>query len=682
MKETLLDTIVNKLDNVTLSDDQPPKLSDELPSSDATAVGEHRRRLYDAAAAVAHALDLLSTDSPTEAVQEQPPVTQANEKDESDEAPWESRSALKRLPLDTPFHTRLEAELFAFSDWISPTDAEKGLRARVVHKLQLIASSIWPDAAVGLFGSVATGLFLPDSDIDLVINSQSLWRSHIAPPLLRSTLSNALISSGFATSSRTIDGARVPIVSFTTCPELGSFDGDISFNTLDGLKGAQIMDRELNRLGPLGRQRVQELIWILKLLLRGKNLMERKNGGLGGLSLFCMVMWHFQLSMKSRRTAQWSSPAQCLMDFFEYYLRHYNHRNWTIDIREGGRIVLKTQLGFVNSTKPKALSIQHPVERGRDVASGCRRSHAVMAAFESSYYLLLRLKNQEDLLPSLIREDKHGILWKLGIRLSEGCAQGRAENWLRWQQGDADLDLEIPSRPDSNSFTMASHSSSTSTSSVSNLSTTPVTLISSPTALARNINPSSYGVLASPSVATQSPTQNDQDTTSISPATANQPPAQRSLHPQAQAQTQLPSQYQNINRVPVIPYPANSYPTQQGVQGQPPSWPGRFDARPQQPPFRQLPPPNSHQPQPQFNPKYQYQIDHSNPSSPYQQLHRTIPQSIPPNPSHWSTQLSQHPYKPLMQNKSNTNGQYDTRQGHFPSPLATAIGQSPSGQAN
>lgn len=52
---------------------------------------------------------------------------------------------------------------------MSPTEAEDKIRAEVVTRIEKIIISKWSEAKVEIFGSYRTGLYLPTSDIDLVV---------------------------------------------------------------------------------------------------------------------------------------------------------------------------------------------------------------------------------------------------------------------------------------------------------------------------------------------------------------------------------------------------------------------------------------------------------------------------------------------------------------------------------
>lgn len=63
----------------------------------------------------------------------------------------------------------LHQEIEQFYQYVLPTPTEHAIRHEVVHRIEAVVHSIWPSAIVEIFGSFRTGLFLPTSDIDLVV---------------------------------------------------------------------------------------------------------------------------------------------------------------------------------------------------------------------------------------------------------------------------------------------------------------------------------------------------------------------------------------------------------------------------------------------------------------------------------------------------------------------------------
>ena len=63
----------------------------------------------------------------------------------------------------------LHEEILDFVDFISPTAAENKRRSVLLQHFQRITKVLWPSAALHVYGSYATGLHLPSSDIDCVV---------------------------------------------------------------------------------------------------------------------------------------------------------------------------------------------------------------------------------------------------------------------------------------------------------------------------------------------------------------------------------------------------------------------------------------------------------------------------------------------------------------------------------
>lgn len=84
------------------------------------------------------------------------------------------------------------------------------------------------------FGSFRTGLYLPTSDIDMVVIGK--WENI---PLF--TLQEKLIDSGIAeeNSIKVLDKASVPIIKLTDLQT--RVHVDISFNTSNGIKSAKLI---------------------------------------------------------------------------------------------------------------------------------------------------------------------------------------------------------------------------------------------------------------------------------------------------------------------------------------------------------------------------------------------------------------------------------------------------------
>ena len=79
--------------------------------------------------------------------------------------PWISDNTLRIKDI----HAFLHNEILDFVKWIQEPEDEKKLRHAVVKKIKKVVKENYPDAIVMVFGSCATGLNLPKSDIDLLV---------------------------------------------------------------------------------------------------------------------------------------------------------------------------------------------------------------------------------------------------------------------------------------------------------------------------------------------------------------------------------------------------------------------------------------------------------------------------------------------------------------------------------
>lgn len=143
-----------------------------------------------------------------------------------------------------------------------PTPTEHALRIRVVSRIEDVVLSLWPEAHVEVFGSFRTGLYLPTSDIDLVVIG--LWEK-----LPLRTLETELLACGIAeqNSVRVLDKASVPIIKLTD--RESQVKVDISFNMESGVRSAELI-KDYKRKYPV----LSRLVFVLKQFLLERDLNE------------------------------------------------------------------------------------------------------------------------------------------------------------------------------------------------------------------------------------------------------------------------------------------------------------------------------------------------------------------------------------------------------------------------
>jgi len=82
-----------------------------------------------------------------------------------DQYPWLSSDTLKLQNIFLFLHS----EILDFEKFISPTDEEEEARRGVEQRIKTVVKGIYPEAKVLVFGSCATKLYLPNSDIDILV---------------------------------------------------------------------------------------------------------------------------------------------------------------------------------------------------------------------------------------------------------------------------------------------------------------------------------------------------------------------------------------------------------------------------------------------------------------------------------------------------------------------------------
>lgn len=82
---------------------------------------------------------------------------------------FSAKTVLIDIVIVPRFCRRLHQEIEHFYEYMKPTMTEHAIRGDVVNRIEKIILSMWPEAQVQVFGSYRTGLYLPTSDIDLVV---------------------------------------------------------------------------------------------------------------------------------------------------------------------------------------------------------------------------------------------------------------------------------------------------------------------------------------------------------------------------------------------------------------------------------------------------------------------------------------------------------------------------------
>lgn len=218
--------------------------------------------------------------------------------------------------------------MLEFYEYIRPRKFEHYMRQQLVSNLQaaMTASVQFRYATVFPFGSFVTSLYLPTSDMDLVICNQAGRPPMIGQKWLwkfRSFLEDCrLCAPG---SIEVIGKAKVPLVKYID--RSTGLSVDVSFENMSGVLACNTFAhwQTLYPDMPL-------LVSVIKHYLAMRGLNEPVNGGIGGTSVICLVVSLLQHRPKTQSEFGLAPTylGQLLMEFLQFYGHKFDYRNIAI----------------------------------------------------------------------------------------------------------------------------------------------------------------------------------------------------------------------------------------------------------------------------------------------------------------------------------------------------------------
>ncbi|KAM9851970.1 terminal nucleotidyltransferase 4A-like [Aulostomus maculatus] len=271
----------------------------------------------------------------------------------------------------------LHEEIVDFFNFMSPRPEEEAMRRDVVNRIESVIKDLWPTARVEIFGSFSTGLYLPTSDIDLVVFGK--W-DH--PPLqeLEQALKRRNVSGPYPI--KVLDKATVPIIKLTDHET--QVKVDISFNVETAVKAAQFIKSYLKKYTVL-----PPLIFVLKQFLLQRDLNEVFTGGISSYSLILMAISFLQLHPRIDTRRANINLGILLIEFFELYGRDFNYMKTGIRVNGGAYLSKEDMLkAMANGNRPSMLCIEDPVQPGNDVGRSSYGILQVKQVFDFAYMVL------------------------------------------------------------------------------------------------------------------------------------------------------------------------------------------------------------------------------------------------------------------------------------------------------
>lgn len=280
----------------------------------------------------------------------------------------------------TPLIT-LHNEIISYRDFVTPDQVELDARKEVLERVRKIASELWPKSKTEVFGSFATGLCLPESDVDISVFNVPKNAIH--------QLSREFSQRRMTEWMEVISKAKVPIIKLQF--KGTKYPCDICFDQQGGLQTAKLIKRICQEL-----PEVKCLVLIVKHYLAQRNLNNTYQGGMGSYLCFLTCVASVQRCRKLFPVEQ-LNLGFLLLEYFNFYGNVLDIERVGISLLDGGTFYLKSTRSFFDGERPSLLSMEDPVNPDNDVGRNSRSMMMIKRAFGIAYtQLKTKLENSKN----------------------------------------------------------------------------------------------------------------------------------------------------------------------------------------------------------------------------------------------------------------------------------------------
>ncbi|KAI9311760.1 hypothetical protein BX666DRAFT_1992158 [Dichotomocladium elegans] len=262
-----------------------------------------------------------------------------------------------------------DTEVRSLVRYLDPTPAERFLRDFLVYRIRTALENRFKGSKVEVFGSYATDLFLPNSDIDIVVQGQNLQLFKVAA---------VLEYEGVCNKPQVISQAMVPVIKFEDT--LTKIKVDIVLNSMSGVDSARCIRKMMAKQPGL-----RPLSLLIKHFLAMRNLNEVFTGGMGGYAIVCMVMSFLQMHPKIRNhlIEPENNLGTLLVEFFQLYGVSFNVDTVGIDVSGNGSYYPKRFSRSRNGDP--VFAIRDPMDPHNDIGMKSYNAIKVIKQFRYAY---------------------------------------------------------------------------------------------------------------------------------------------------------------------------------------------------------------------------------------------------------------------------------------------------------
>lgn len=263
-----------------------------------------------------------------------------------------------------------------------------------IKHISVCVHSIWPEASVACYGSYASGLWLPSSDVDVVVmgltNDQDpdVKTQFVLGARELEMIAARLREQSWIQQIEVVGSAKVPVAKVVLAEN--GLRVDISIENVHTRLGIEASDlaREYVQSIPL----LRPMLLVVKQFLREKGLNNAFTGGVSSYAVALMAVF----LIKQQELTDATEPevlGQLLLDFFEYYGMGFSFATTGISLKENafGEYLLTPHIVMSSTGVPMLmpqLVIDDPVyiNGQHNVGAGAFAIARVIAALEDAFH--------------------------------------------------------------------------------------------------------------------------------------------------------------------------------------------------------------------------------------------------------------------------------------------------------
>ena len=278
----------------------------------------------------------------------------------------------------------LSKDISEFEKFVSAhIKSSSNIHQELLNNVEKVVNECIPDYGVHLYGSHATNLCLPWSDLDIVLIPKVTDSNNIFEEnnhLLLSKLYENLKNQKWVKEINYISNANIPIIKIYTIEQYNNIPIDISIQEEKhfGLKCVELVKQFMNQYESL-----KPLVLAIKNILKRANLNDPYKGGISSYGLILMIIYFLnEQSFAGNNISLGENNdnlGRLLVDFLRFYSFEFEYGKNIIYIKNTSNDL--DDLKFQNHSFNSRLIIIDPLNPNNNVAKSCFQNLGIRMAF-------------------------------------------------------------------------------------------------------------------------------------------------------------------------------------------------------------------------------------------------------------------------------------------------------------